>query len=188
VRGAGGRDLVGLFAESGLRAYGERVSQLDHALQCADRARRDRADDEVVLAALLHDVGHFLGADPEGPRRHHGSEGADLVRDFLPDRVAWLIEHHVVAKRYLCTVDARYVDGLSPASRRSYRALGARLDPDEQLALETRPWFADALRLRRWDDAAKVPGARCAPLVAYAPLLEAHFGSQRWPAAPGIDR
>ena len=57
---------------------------------------------------------------------------------------------------------------------------GARLEPDEQLALETRPWFVDAVRLRRWDDAAKVPGATCPPLIEYAPLLERYFG------APGL--
>jgi predicted HD phosphohydrolase len=102
--------------------------------------------------------------------------------------VAWLIEHHVIAKRYLCTVDPRYVERLSPASRHSYEVQGARLQPDEQLALETRPWFADAVRLRRWDDAAKVVGAACPPLAEYAPLLERHFGAQQWRAGAGLDR
>jgi predicted HD phosphohydrolase len=184
----GACDLVGLFAESGQRAYGESVTQLAHALQCADLARRDRADDEVVVAALLHDVGHFVEHGAEEPGRHHGSDGAALVRAFVPSRVAWLIEHHVVAKRYLCTVDARYVDELSPASQRSYLRQGARLEPDEQLALETVPWFADALRVRRWDDAAKVPGMGCPPLIDYASLLERYFGLQLWPSAAGIDR
>jgi predicted HD phosphohydrolase len=188
MSGADGRDLVGLIAESGDRAYGESVTQLAHALQCAALARRDRADDEVVVAALLHDVGHFVEHGPEEPGHHHGTDGAELVRAFVPPRVAWLIEHHVVAKRYLCTVDARYVDELSPASRRSYQVQGARLEPDERLALETRPWFADAVRVRRWDDAAKVPGVGCPPLIEYAPLLERYFGPQRWPVASGIDR
>lgn len=183
-----GRDLVGLFAEAGRRAYGESVSQLAHALQCAERARHDRADDELVVAALLHDVGHLVQRTAEDPAHHHGSDGAELVRPFVPARVAWLIEHHVIAKRYLCTVDARYIQALSPVSRRSYVAQGERLTQDEQLALETRPWFADALRVRRWDDAAKVPGAACVPLIDYAPLLERYFGPQDWPAEPGIDR
>jgi predicted HD phosphohydrolase len=188
VSDAGRRDLVGLFAGSGLRAYGESVTQLAHALQCAALARHHRADDEVVLAALLHDVGHLVEHGEERPARHHGSDGADLVRPFVPSRIAWLIEHHVIAKRYLCTVDARYADGLSPASRRSYLAQGADLEPDEQLALETRPWFADAVRLRRWDDAAKVAGGGWPPLIEYAPMIERYFGPQHWPAATGIDR
>lgn len=181
-------DLVTLFAEAGRRAYGESVTQLAHALQCAALARHDRADDEVVVAALLHDVGHLVEGGDDRPEHHHGSGGAALVRSFVPPRIAWLIEHHVIAKRYLCTVDARYIDRLSPVSRRSYAMQGARLRPEEQLGLETHPWFGDALRLRRWDDAAKVPGASCPPLVEYAPLLERHFGPQVWMAGAGIDR
>jgi len=188
VSAPGGLDLVGLFAEGGGRAYGESVTQLGHALQCAALAHHDRADDEAVVAALLHDVGHFVETGEDRPDLHHGGAGAALVRPFVPPRVAWLIEHHVIAKRYLCTVDARYVDQLSPAARRSYGVQGARLEPEEQLALETRPWFVDAVRLRRWDDAAKVPGAAYPPLIDYAPLLERYFGRQAWPALAGIDR
>lgn len=77
---------------------------------------------------------------------------------------------------------------LSPASRRSYAEQGARLAPDEQLELEMRPWFGDAVRLRRWDDAAKVPAAVPPPLIEYAPLLERYFGPHPWPAQPGLDR
>jgi predicted HD phosphohydrolase len=188
LSGAGGLDLVALFADAGLREYGESVSQLAHALQCAALARLDRADDDLVVAALLHDVGHLTEHGPEEAGRHHGSCGAALVGGHVPARVAWLIEHHVVAKRYLCTVDPRYAERLSPASRRSYAVQGEGLRPDEQLALETRPWFADAVRLRRWDDAAKRPGAACAPLVDYAPLLERYFGPQSWVAGAGLDR
>ena len=182
---ATGLDIIGLFAESGLRAYGERVTQLSHALQCAALAYRDRADDEVLVAALLHDVGHLV-EDPgvELPDRHHGSAGAALIRPFVPARIAWLVEHHVIAKRYLCSVDPRYVEHLSPVSQRSYAAQGARLDPEEQLALETQPWFADAVRLRRWDDAGKSPEVIYPPLVEYRPLLERYFGPQTWGAVP----
>lgn len=181
-------DLVRLFAEAGCRAYGELITQLEHALQCAALARQDRADDEVVVAALLHDIGHLAEDETDRPERHHGGGGAALVQPFVSPRIAWLIEHHVIAKRYLCTVDPRYVEQLSPASRRSYTEQGGRLGPEEQLGLETRPWFADAVRLRRWDDAAKVPGLACPPLVEYAPLLERRFGLQAWMGGAGIDR
>ena len=182
-------DLVGLFDESRQRPYSDRVSQLDHALQCAAQARRDRADDEAVVAALLHDVGHLLTPDDvEAPGRHHGSAAALVLRPHVPLRVAWLIEHHVVAKRYLVTVDPRYAASLSPVSRRSLAAQGACLAPDEASVLETHPWFGDAVRLRRWDDAAKQPGLTCDPLIEYAPLLERWLGPQRWTAGKGIDR
>jgi len=179
-------DVVGLFAAGGGARYGESVTQLEHALQCAALARRARADDEVVLAALLHDVGHLAARAPEGPAGHHGHQGAGLLRPCVPARVAWLIEHHVVAKRYLCSVDPRYAERLSPASVRSLVAQGAALDVEERLALETRPWFADAVRIRRWDDEAKIVGAVCPPLAAYRPLIERWLGPQSWPAAAGI--
>jgi predicted HD phosphohydrolase len=165
------------------------VSQLEHALQCAAHARRDRADDEVVVAALLHDVGHLLTpGDIEGPGHHHGSAAAQALRPYVPLRVAWLVEHHVVAKRYLVTVDPRYAAALSPVSQRSLIAQGARLAEREASALEAHPWFGDALRLRRWDDAAKQPELACDPLIEYRPLLERWLGPQRWMAGKGIDR
>jgi predicted HD phosphohydrolase len=185
VNDARGLDIVGLFATSGLRAYGERVTQLSHALQCAALAYRDRADDEVLVAALLHDVGHLVEDQvaAELPDRHHGGAGAEFIRPFVPARIAWLVEHHVIAKRYLCSVDPRYVELLSPVSKRSYAAQGARLDLEEQLALETQPWFCDAVRVRKWDDAGKVPEAVYPPLVEYRPLLERYFGPQSWGTA-----
>src|SRR5207248_667305 len=101
---------------------------------------------------LLHDLGHLLPAEDDGetPARNHGTVGADAVRPYAPARIAWLVQHHVVAKRYLVTVDARYAETLSLVSRRSLAAQGAVLDVEDALALETQPWFADAVRLRRW--------------------------------------
>ena len=183
-----GLDVVGLFAESGRRAYGEQVTQLQHALQCASHARRDRADDEVVLAALLHDLGHLVTAESDTPAHHHGSAAAGLLRPHVSPRVAWLVEHHVIAKRYLVTMDPRYGATLSPASRRSLVAQGEGLAPDEVARLERHAWFGDAVRLRRWDDAAKDPGAQCDPLIVHRSLLESCFGPQPWMGASGIDR
>jgi predicted HD phosphohydrolase len=104
------------------------------------------------------------------------------VRPFVPARVAWLIANHVVAKRYLCSVDARYELRLSPVSRRSLAAQGGVLDVEERLGLEVQPWFADAVRIRRWDDVAKAPGMTVPGLADYVPLLERFFGVQSVPA------
>lgn len=188
-------DVAGALARHGWRHYGETLTQLQHAVQCAALARRDRADDELVLAALLHDIGHLPvppgsapAAGSEDAEHHHGGHGARILAPFLPPRVTWLVEHHVIAKRYLCTVDGRYRECLSPASRRSLEAQGGRLSPEHIAALETHPWFVDAVRLRRWDDAAKDPDAPTPPLAVYRALLERHFGPQSWPEAAGITR
>jgi len=174
-------DIVPLLAgRGGANASGEAVSPLAHALQCAALARRDGAGDEVVLAALLHDVGHLIGGAEDTPRSHHGMWGARLLRSFVPPRVAWLVEHHVVAKRYLCTVDAAYVETLSAVSRRSWLAQGGRLDRAALEELEGAPNLLDVLRIRRWDDLAKDPHAMAPPLEAYRELLESCFGPQSW--------
>ena len=167
-----------LYAERGRMRYGEAVTQEEHALQCAALARASGADDELVVAALLHDIGHLLvpprgDAAPMGetPSDHHGGSGAALLRVLLPERVAWIVEHHVVAKRYLCAVEPEYMSGLSPASIRSLAAQGGQLDAAECRRLEAHPWFLDAVRLRRWDDLAKAPFARVPRFGAYAETL-----------------
>jgi gamma-butyrobetaine dioxygenase len=180
-----GLDIVAIFQAHGHDRYREPVTQQQHALQCAALARRGRADDDLVLAALLHDVGH-CGASPsadsdaadETGDRHHGHRAAALLRPHVPGRLAWLVECHVVAKRYLCTIDPHYAAALSAASRRSLRVQGGSLRPDRCAALERHPWFADALALRRWDDLAKDPAAVVPGLDAYRPLLTRYFGPQ----------
>src|SRR5262245_21488608 len=174
-------NIAGLLVKRGAMRWDDlAVTALDHALQCAARARLAGACDEVVLASLLHDVGHLISDAEESPLTHHGLWGARFLRPFVPGRVAWLVEHHVMAKRYLCTVDHLYAEGLSPGSQRSWIRQGAALDPEAQRAMERQPWLADVLAMRRWDDAAKVSGAPVPPLCAYRDLLEGCFGSQSW--------
>ena len=117
------------------------------------------------------------GADPEAPlpesetpTRHHGEQGARLIAPYVPERVAWIVEHHVIAKRYLCAVDVEYAASLSPASVRSLKAQGGPLGVEECRALERARWFEDAA-VRRWDDLAKDPTGVVAPLDAYGALL-----------------
>ena len=176
-------NIAGLLVKRGAMHWGdEPVSALDHALQCAARARAARAVDEVVLAALLHDVGHLLSDAEETPFSHHGLWAARFLRPFVPPRVAWLVEHHVLAKRYLCTVDRAYAESLSLGSTRSWIRQGGALDRETQQELEGQPWLADALAVRRWDEEAKEPGAIVPALPAYRDLLEACFGRQTWGA------
>jgi predicted HD phosphohydrolase len=174
-------DVAGLLRERGARRYGESVTQLAHALQCAALARASGADDDLVLAALLHDIGHLAGTDRasdpaheearEIPTRHHGRQGARLIAPYVPERVAWVVEHHVIAKRYLCTVEPSYEASLSPVSRFSLLAQGGPLPVHECRIFERARWFEDAVAVRRWDEAAKDPAAVTAPLEHYLPLL-----------------
>jgi phosphonate degradation associated HDIG domain protein len=143
--------------------YGsEPVSQTEHALQCAMLAAEGGASVELVAASFLHDVGHLIAELPHSLERE-----SDDVHQYLPipflrgtfvDAVLEPIRLHVDAKRYLCRVDDGYWDSLSPASKHSLQLQGGRFErgaADRFLAL---PFAWDAIRLRRWDDLAKVPG------------------------------
>ena len=174
-------NVVGLLVKRGVMWFGdEAVSALDHALQCAALARTAGAGDEVVLAALLHDVGHLISDAEESSVTHHGKWAARFLQPFVPARVAWLVEHHVIAKRYLCTVDRAYAEGLSLGSLRSWLRQGGALDRVTCLALEREPWVPDVLAIRCWDEAAKEPGVTVPALSAYRDLLEGCLGRQSW--------
>ena len=146
----------------------EGLTELDHGLQCAYELLRVRpADRPLQVAGLVHDVGHRFGSDEA-----HGRLGARHVRGALGDRVASAVEGHVPAKRYLVTVDPSYASALSEVSRQTLRVQGGPLPPAEVAAFESSAFFADALELRRADDAAKVPGRRVPGLDYWASIVE----------------
>lgn len=159
--------LFTLFEEHGQADYvGEPVSQLQHMVQAAQLARQDGADDELVLAAFCHDVGHFCGVATErncmgdfGRKAHEQVGSHWLHRLGFPLRLCGLVEGHVRAKRYLCWRDAEYLASLSPASLATLAWQGGPLSTSEARAFEQDPLFADSLRLRYWDEAAKHPNS-----------------------------
>ncbi|HYB70442.1 MAG TPA: HD domain-containing protein [Candidatus Bathyarchaeia archaeon] len=177
--------LLEAMERSAARRYGgERVSELAHALQCADLAAAGGADEPLTLACLLHDVGRFavdpalvfdrVGGARPGARGHH-EVGADLIAPYVPERVAWLVRAHADAKRYLCATEPDYHARLSPISQHTLTLQGGPMSAEEIARLSGHPWLADALRLRRWDDEAKVTGKTTRPLAHWEPLLRAYF-------------
>jgi gamma-butyrobetaine dioxygenase len=163
-------DLLALFAWKGGEPYGERVTQTAHALQAAALGEAEDAAPALVAAALLHDLGHFLAKPGDGDNRHE-TIGAGLLAKLFGAAVAEPVRLHVAAKRFLCATEPGYVATLSPASVASLAQQGGPFTPDEAAAFARRPHAADAVRLRRWDDLAKVPDAPTRDLAAYAPLL-----------------
>jgi [1-hydroxy-2-(trimethylamino)ethyl]phosphonate dioxygenase len=166
-------EIERLFAEGGAAAYfGEPVSQTEHALQTAYLAQQTGAADSLVVAALLHDIGHLLhGLDEKIANRgldgrHEGAGAVWLSRYFEPD-VTDPIRLHVDAKRYLCAVDHSYRDQLSPASLQSLRLQGGPFTSNEVEAFEQERYFREAVALRRWDDAAKIPGLEVPAMGTY---------------------
>src|SRR5262245_21611652 len=169
--------LAELFETRGTALYfGEAITEAEHGLQSAHLAEREAADDSLVAAALLHDVGHLLhslGEDvaDRGIDGQHEQVGyAWLTRWFGP-AVAEPVRLHVAAKRYLCAVESSYLASLSPASRRSLELQGGPFSSAEVADFRRDPHHAAAVRLRRWDDAAKVVGLTVPPFDHYRPLL-----------------
>lgn len=151
--------LLELYADRGGEYYGENVSQTDHARQCAALAMLDGASDAMIAAALLHDIGHLI-VDPQDHDTddRHETIGAEALAALFPPAVTEPIAGHVTAKRYRCGVDREYADGLSHASQLSLAVQGGAMTPAQCAEFERRPFAAEAIILRGWDDAGKVQG------------------------------
>jgi predicted HD phosphohydrolase len=147
------RSLRGIWDE-------DAVDELDHALQSAARALDDSADDELVLAAALHDVAHSPLLGHTGTA-HHERIARDWLTPRFGERVGWLAGAHVAAKRYLVATDADYATALSDVSVDSLHHQGG---PAVDHTYVDHPWWPDALRLRRYDDAAKDPHSTGLPI------------------------
>lgn len=170
-------EIVGLYERWGAHRYDEEVTQLAHALQCADLAVDAGASDELIAAALLHDVGHLLelqqGHDGT-PMTDLGHEhvGATYLSSVFGESVTSPIELHVEAKRYLCAIDPAYGVGLSHGSTASLALQGGPLGPDAVAEFECRHRHTEAAALRRWDDLGKRNDRTPAGLSGYIGLLQ----------------
>ena len=159
------QQLLTVFTGRATRRYGlSNVSQLQHALQAAQQAESEGCTPATVLASLLHDVGHMiheLGEDPAGrgiDDVHEELGAAWLAKHFTPD-VVEPVRLHVAAKRYLCATESDYFGKLSADSVRSLELQGGLMSPEELAAFCAHPQHAEAVRLRRFDEAAKDPRA-----------------------------
>ena len=173
------REIAGIYESRARGRYGlEDISQLEHALQSAAFAEADGEPPALVLAALLHDVGHMihkLGENPaaEGTDDRHEILGAKWLKARLPEAVSEPVRLHVEAKRYLCAAEPGYEDSLAPDSVLSLRLQGGPMNAAEAALFLARPYARDAVRLRLLDDRAKVKGAVTPPLEHFLRLLPA---------------
>lgn len=165
--------------EQGAQRYGrEAVDQRQHALQCATFAEQADAAPALVVAALLHDIGHLVdsdadSADAQSRDARHEALGARWMRDLFGDDVLMPIRLHVAAKRYLTAVEPDYLARLSPQSQRSLELQGGPFTEVEAERFIAAPYARDAVLLRRWDDLAKDPDAVTPDLDHFAPLMQA---------------
>lgn len=180
-------EIVHLLSDSGGEQYfGEAVTKLEHALQCAWHAAQAGAGEELILAALLHDIGHLLDGpgtirDPRIGVVNHHQTGAEwlLARGFSP-RLATLVAGHVDAKRYLTATHPEYFERLSPASLETLERQGGPMAPSECDRFGHQPELRDILRLRTWDERAKDPAWSGPGLASYLPMLRRHLAARQF--------
>lgn len=170
--------LIEMFNTKGQAEYlGEDVSQSAHMLQCAVVADQFDAKESLILASLLHDVGHFLhGFDADcadhGIDSKHEDVGDEFLKKFYPAEVTEPIRMHVDAKRYLCAVEEGYFDKLSEASVHSLKLQGGPMNEAEVKEFEASPHLKDALDLRRYEEAGKCEGVETPTIEDYRSLME----------------
>ncbi|MEZ5924349.1 MAG: HD domain-containing protein [Hyphomicrobiaceae bacterium] len=170
--------IADIFNRRGAESYlGERVTMSEHMLQGAVLAEREGAEEALVAAALLHDIGHYtneFGDDyiEQGVDNLHEESGARVLEAFFPPVIVACVRLHVAAKRYLCAADPGYFAELSPASVATLALQGGPMSSEEVAEFRRNPHFQAAVRVRRWDDAGKVPGMTTPPIEHYLPLLQ----------------
>jgi 2-amino-1-hydroxyethylphosphonate dioxygenase (glycine-forming) len=177
-------EIIEIFNQKGGSDYaGEEVTQLEHACQAAQLAEAQGFDDEVILAAFLHDLGHLLDDEDvemmEGYGvKDHEAVGADYLRERgFSEKIATLIQSHVAAKRYLCFVNQRYYDNLSHASKMTLAFQAGPMTAEEAKAFENNPLKNLIIRMRTWDEEAKVKDVPVPDLSVYRQKIVRHLSS-----------
>ncbi len=176
--------VLALYESRGGSAYfGEKVSKTDHMVQAASSAEAGGESERVVLASLLHDIGHLLEQDDMNGLgvRDHGRVGAEYLRSLGMDAIVCeMVARHADAKRYLVTTRTDYSKRLSPASRRTLLYQGGRMSKMECGRFEQLACFRGAIQVRVHDDCAKETGVPARGVASFVPLIRKYFA----PAAP----
>ena len=168
--------LLDFINEEGKTAYDESVSQLQHALQTASLAHTEDGRRHIVIASLLHDIGHLFIEENDAKKikdLNHEIIASNFLKDFFSEKITESIRLHVVAKRYLCSIDNSYYESLSKASKNSFQVQGGALNKEEINELENNKYFKDAVRLRKWDDRGKVSLKEVEELDTYKKMIVA---------------
>ncbi len=177
--------IVSTFERRGDEKYAdEGVTQLQHAMQCAGLARDADASATLIVAALLHDIGHIIGGEDLPPDcrvnldDQHETVGFDFLNQHFGPEVAEPVGLHVAAKRFLCTTEPSYQQALSPTSLKSFYDQGGPMNEQELAQFRDHPFFEPAIQLRRWDDLAKFSGKDDLTLNEFLPELKLVHSSQ----------
>ncbi len=176
------RQILDVYEKHGKESYGENITQTEHALQTALLAKKEGFDNEVIIAALLHDIGHLIVNQPEalmdenlGAIDHETIGALFLKEKGFSDKVCELVKGHVAGKRYLTYKNPDYYKALSDASKKTLLHQGGKMDKDEALAFEQSPYFELSLKMREWDDKGKIEGTNLPKMQDFTTIIEEHL-------------
>ena len=170
--------IADIFERRGAESYlGEPVTMSEHMLQGAWLAEQDGAPEELVAAALLHDIGHYTSefgtySPDDVEDKHHDEAGGEVLAPFFPPVIVECVRLHVSAKRYLCATDPTYFAKLSPASVHTLSLQGGPMSAEEVAEFRRNPFHDEAVRVRIWDEGGKVADMKTRAFRDYVPLLE----------------
>lgn len=170
--------IADIFERRGAESYlGEPVTMSQHMLQGAWLAEQDGAPEELVAAALLHDIGHYTSefgtySPDDVEDKHHDEAGGEVLAPFFPPVIVECVRLHVSAKRYLCATDSTYFGKLSQASVHTLSLQGGPMNADEVAEFRRNPFHDEAVRVRIWDEGGKIADMKTRTFRDYVPLLE----------------
>lgn len=188
-------EIMDLYKGYGGNEYaGEKVTQLEHMAQAAQLAEEQGFDEEVILAAFLHDIGHISEAAADAAAvgvsaaaadsrrmgdfgiKDHEELGAEFLREKgFSKKVYRLVESHVEAKRYLTARDPAYYAQLSEASKKTLEYQGGPMTGEEAAAFEQYPLFTLIIQMRKWDEEAKIEHKPLPDLQHYRRMILRHL-------------
>lgn len=179
-------EIIGLFRIHGGKEYaGEKITQLEHMYQSAQLAEQQGYEEEVILAAFLHDIGHICVSaqgdnemDGFGIKDHEEVGAEFLQKKGFSKRLIRLVESHVEAKRYLTRRRPGYYEQLSEASKKTLEYQGGMMDEDEAIAFEQYPLFKLIIQMRLWDEEAKIEHQPVSDLEKYRDMIVRHLSIQ----------
>jgi phosphonate degradation associated HDIG domain protein len=179
-------EIFELYEKYGNADYiGEPVSQMEHMCQAAQLAEAEGYDEEVILAAFFHDIGHLC--EHIMPVEHmdsygivdHESLGSDFLREKnFSEKIAKLVESHVAAKRYLTYKFPDYYGKLSDASKMTLEQQGGVMTEAEAEMFEADYLHTLFIKLREWDDKAKIENYPLPSLEKYKQMAISHLMQQ----------
>jgi len=170
--------IAGIFERRGGEEYlGEPVTMAEHMLQGATIAEQNGMSEEIIVGALLHDIGHFTSEfgtySPEDTEdRHHEDAGAAVLKPFFPTVITGCVLYHVAAKRYLCATKPEYFKRLSPASVHTLELQGGPMSADEVAEFEKNPNLKEIIQVRYLDEAGKRADMETPDFAHFAPMVQ----------------